>query len=93
MSTGRRLDRIAAGLACPECAARERSALSPAEAQRELDSGGTWLPETTRRTTAKATVRILCPAEKAAPVEPTRLIETDEQRRIRQVEQATAGCA
>ena len=56
-------------------------------------SGGTWLPETTRRTTAKATVRILCPAEKAAPVEPTRLIETDEQRRIRQVEQATAGWA
>jgi len=37
LSTGRRLDRIAAGLACPECAARERSALSPAEAQRELD--------------------------------------------------------
>jgi hypothetical protein len=38
-------------------------------------------------------VRIFCPAEKAAPVEPPVLSETDAERRARQAKDATAGWA
>jgi len=63
-------------------------------------SAGTRLPTTSRRAQAEALVRIFCPAEKAAPAEPTvvaetdaqrRIRETDAQRRIRQARQAAAG--
>jgi len=54
-------------------------------------SGGTRLPPSRRRAQAEATVRIFCPAEKAAPVEPTLVAETDAQRRAREAKAATAG--
>ncbi len=55
-------------------------------------SGSTRLPPTSRRRQAETTVRLLCPAERAAPPdEPTKLSETDAQRRARQAEQAAAG--
>lgn len=58
-------------------------------------SGGAWLPPTSRRRQAEATVRVLCPTEAPAEHvedEPAALSsETDAQRRARQAAQATAG--
>ena len=54
-------------------------------------SGSTRLPTTGRRRQAQATVRVLCPAEAAAPDEPTKVSETDAQRRARQAKDAAAA--
>ena len=54
-------------------------------------SGGTRLPPSRRRAQAEATVRVFCPAELAAPAEPTVVAETDAQRRAREAKAATAG--
>ena len=54
-------------------------------------SGDTRLPPSRRRAQAVATVRIFCPAEKAAPAEPTVVVETDAERRAREAKAATAG--
>jgi len=54
-------------------------------------AGSTRLPPSRRRAQAEATVRIFCPAEKAAPAEPTVVVETDAERRAREAKAATAG--
>jgi len=54
-------------------------------------SGATRLPPSSRQAKARASVAILCPAEKAAPAEPPVLSETDAQRRARQAKAAIAG--
>ena len=58
---------------------------------RVVDLSGDTLPLTSRRRQAEALVRVLCPAEASAPDEPTKLSETDAQRRARLAAQAAAG--
>ena len=54
-------------------------------------SGGAWLPPTSRRRLAEASVRILCPAEHVEDEPAALSSETDAQRRARQAKDATAG--
>ncbi len=72
----------------------ELSRLAPARPPRPepVDlSGGTWLPPNSRRRQAETTVRLLCPAENAAPAQPAGVGETAAERRARQAAQAAAG--